>query len=229
MSDPYSWPDHGEIDMLEAVNQANEGNQMTLHTTSGCSMDVRRRQTGEGLQKDCDHSKNDNAGCGVKGNSSSFGQEFNDNGGGIMAMEWREAGIRMWQFARSQIPDDITNRRPNPAVWGTAAADFPNTDCNVGNHFRNQSIIANIALCGHLVYGEWADSGCKLWNNFPICRTLGLSLTLHPKIIGPGKCEDLVADSPDAFTNAFWEFGQFQVYQPSYARWLRKMMVILLL
>jgi hypothetical protein len=76
-------------------------------------------------------------------------------------MEWRDAGIRVWQFARSAIPSDITSQKPDPSTWGEAAADFPSTDCNVGNHFKNNSIILNIDLCGDLVYGVWDNSGCK--------------------------------------------------------------------
>ncbi len=34
-------------------------------------------------------------------------------------------------------------------------------------------------------------------------------------LIGPSNCTDLVANQPEAFKNAFWEFGSFQVYQAS--------------
>jgi len=191
LTDPSNWPDHGEIDVMEAVNKADSGNQMTLHTTSDCSMGVKRKELGDALHDSCDHSKNDNAGCGVQGKDSSFGDSFNSAGGGIMAMELRSAGIRMWQFARSSIPADITSKKPNPSSWGTAAADFPSTDCNIGSHFKNQSIIANIDLCGDLVYSVYGKSGC------------------------PSNCTDLVANQPQAFTNAYWEFGAFEVYQAS--------------
>lgn len=161
LTDPSNWPDNGEIDIMESVNQADNGNQMTLHSTGGCSMDVRRKQTGETEQKNCDYSKNSNAGCGVKGEDDSYGQAFNGNGGGVMALEWRDAGIRMWQFPRAAIPADIISKNPNPASWGMAAADFPSTNCNIGNHFKNQSIVANIDLCGQLVYAVYGESGCK--------------------------------------------------------------------
>ena len=75
------------------------------------------------------------------GATSSYGSAYNTNGGGIMAMEWRDAGIRMWQFDRDSIPTDITDQNPDPSSWGTASADFPNTDCSISSHFKNQSII----------------------------------------------------------------------------------------
>ncbi|KAI9149363.1 putative glycosidase [Paramyrothecium foliicola] len=189
--DPSNWPQHGEIDVFEAVNQADDGNQMTLHTSPGCSMDVRRKQIGDAEHSTCDSSKNENAGCGVQGESDSYGVAFNQGGGGVMALEWRDAGIRMWQFARGAIPADVTSKTPNPATWGTALADFPNTNCDIGNHFKNQSIVANIDLCGHLVYAVYGESGC------------------------PSNCTDYVANNPTAFRDAYWEFGSFEVYQAS--------------
>ncbi|PTB78443.1 glycoside hydrolase family 16 protein [Trichoderma longibrachiatum ATCC 18648] len=189
LTDPSNWPDNGEIDVMEATNKAADGNQMTLHTSKGCSMGVERKQTDKTLQKNCDSSKNGNAGCGVQGPKSTFGTAFNANGGGVMAMEWREAGIRVWQFARNAIPADISGQKPDPSTWGEAAADFPSTDCNVGNHFRNNSIILNIDLCGDLVYGVWDSSGCS------------------------SNCTDIVANNPQSFVDAYWEVGKFQVYQ----------------
>lgn len=190
LSDPNNWPNNGEIDMMEAVNQATSGNQMTLHTTDGCSMGgVKRKMSGSSIASNCYNGTNDNAGCGVDGPLESFGADYNNLQGGIMAMEWRDQGIRMWQFGRDAVPDDITAKHPDPSSWGQAAADFPNTDCNIGHHFSNQSIIANIDLCGQYAGGVYPNSGC------------------------PSNCTDYVANNPTAFADAFWEFGSFQVYQ----------------
>ncbi|KAK7414686.1 hypothetical protein QQX98_006454 [Neonectria punicea] len=191
LTDRSNWPDNGEIDVMEATNNATDGNQMTLHTTDQCSMNVRRKETGKALKKNCNHEKNSNAGCGVEADDDSYGTSFNSDGGGVMAMEWRDAGIRMWQWARSSIPSDITNQTPDPSTWGTALADFPSTNCDIGSHFKNNSIVANIDLCGDLVYALWDDSGCS------------------------SNCTDWVANNPDEFTNAYWEFGAFHVYQSS--------------
>ncbi|KJZ70750.1 hypothetical protein HIM_09883 [Hirsutella minnesotensis 3608] len=190
LTDPSHWPDNGEIDVMESINQGTGGNQMTLHTNAGCSMDVKRKMTGQAQQSSCDRNANKNAGCGVVDGNASFGATLNTQGGGVMAVEWRDAGIRMWRFARQAIPMDLVSKTPNPAGWGVAAADFPSTDCSMGSHFRNNSIIVNIDLCGSMVYGSWGQSGC------------------------PSNCTDLVANRPDLFSTAFWEFGNFEVYQP---------------
>lgn len=228
LSDPNNWPDHGEIDIMEAMNppaanqisaadapkaNVHDGstNLMTLHTSKGCTMkSVRREQLGESLQGDCNHLVNDNAGCGVAtrdqiGGGNSYGPNFNTAGGAVVALEVRDAGIRLWQFARgsSNMPADIANFaanvngngnnrvEPDPSGWGTASADFPSTDCDIGNHFRNQSIIINVTICGEAVYGSWEDSGCPM-----------------------STCEKFQAENPQAFREAYWEFGGFEVYKP---------------
>ncbi|EPE33256.1 Concanavalin A-like lectins/glucanase [Glarea lozoyensis ATCC 20868] len=190
LSDPSNWPTNGEIDIMEAVNVVSDTqNQMTLHTTKGCSMDVKRKDTGTDLQSSCLNSTNGNAGCGVDAGTSTFGNTFNNNGGGVMAMELRTAGIRMWQFARASIPSDISAGSPDPSTWPEATADFPNTNCDIDTHFRNQSIIANIDLCG-----SWAGDE-----------------TIYAQSC-PGTCSDYVANNNTAFANAYWEFGSFVVY-----------------
>ena len=210
LTDPANWPMHGEIDVVEAVNTATTGNQMTLHTTNGCTMDGKRKETGKVLTKNCYNGTDDNAGCGVQGAEDTFGEALNANGGGVCthgdpngqqlltlrikvyAMEWRSDGIRVWFFPRSSIPSDIsTGTSPDPSSWGTALADFPDTDCSISSHFKNQSIIANIDLCG-----SWAGQ-----------------TSVYEASDCPGTCQNLVATNATAFTNAYWEFSSFKVYQ----------------
>ncbi len=158
-----NWPNNGEIDVMEQVNLAN-GNIMTLHTNQDRTMDsVKRIMSGTSTQGDCDHSVNSNAGCGVTASNDTYGPAFNAKGGGVMAVEWRTEGIRMWQFPRSAVPNDIAAKNPDPSSWGTALADFPDTGCDIASHFKNQSIVVNIDLCGDWagnanVYGA---SGCE--------------------------------------------------------------------
>ncbi|KAG8158863.1 hypothetical protein KVR01_011306 [Diaporthe batatas] len=190
LADPANWPDNGEMDVMEATNLGDEGNAMTLHTSSGCGMGGhRRKMTGESVHGSCASTGGaDNAGCGVEGPAATYGEAFNAGGGGVMALEWRSAGIRMWQFPRAAVPADITGGEPDPSTWGTALADFPDTGCDIDKHFRNQSIIMNIDLCGDLAGSLYGGTSC------------------------PSNCTDFVANNPDEFVNAYWEVGAFRVY-----------------
>ncbi|KAK4238734.1 glycoside hydrolase [Achaetomium macrosporum] len=203
LTDPNNWPANGEIDIMEAVNQASTGNMVALHTTAGCDMSgVRRVMTGTAGQGDCNNATNSNTGCTVSsGVPATYGPDFNAAGGGIVALEWRNEGIRVWVFGRNSggqgltaLPaaGETTLQGPDTNTWGPPLADFPSTNCDVARHFRNQSIIVNIDLCGYLTEARWADSGCSR-----------------------EKCTDFVANNPSAFNNAYWEFGGFQVYRAS--------------
>ncbi|KAL4993403.1 concanavalin A-like lectin/glucanase domain-containing protein [Aspergillus recurvatus] len=198
LTDGYNWPDNGEIDVLEVTNNGTEGNAVTLHTTPGCNMDVKRKHTGSVTYTTCDNNTNSNAGCGVQGSSLTYGEEMNEKGGGLYALELRPAGIRAWFFPRHSIPADLnirnstTSSKPDPSKWGTALADFPNTSCDIPLHFKNQSIVANIDLCGQ--WGGAPNVYSGQWD----C---------------PGRCEEFVARNPERFEKAYWEFGGFWVYQ----------------
>lgn len=179
---------------MEAVNTAATGNQMTLHTGQGCKMNVKQKQYGHVLDNNCYNKTNDNAGCGVRGKPETYGREFNRNGGGVYAMEYRDAGIRFWFWSRTAIPNDISSpgASPDPSTWGKAIADFPSTECDIGSHFRNQSIIANIDLCG-----PWAGKE-KYYSQQAQC---------------PDTCETYIANAD--MSNVFWQFNSFKVYQAS--------------
>ncbi|KAJ5718726.1 hypothetical protein N7488_004372 [Penicillium malachiteum] len=190
LTDGYNWPDNGEIDVLETTNEGANGNDVTLHTTEGCKMNVKRKHTGYPVFSNCDNTTHSNAGCMVTGAPSTYGRLMNENGGGVYALEIRDAGIRVWFFPRDSIPADINS--PNPSTWGTAFADFPSTECDIPSHFKNQSIIANIDLCGELAAQP------QFYSERDKC---------------PGTCADFVANNPSSFEDAYWEFASFKVYQ----------------
>jgi len=194
ISDLVSWPSGGEIDVMESVNVGDTGNHMALHTTKGCKVGKsrRRKQSGKALTYNCYNGTNANSGCGVGGPDYSYGQAFNEIGGGVYAVEVRSEGIRVWFFDRASIPMDIIAHAPDPSTWDTALADFPNLECNINKHFRDMAIVANIDLCG-----DWAGHPSVFGSN-PMCK---------------GTCSNYVAFIPDAFKEAYWEFSGFWVYE----------------
>lgn len=196
LTDPNNWPTNGEIDIMEGVNQvSNNKNQMTLHTTDDCKMDRKRKMSGSASYTNCYNGTNDNSGCGVYGSDTSFGKGFNSVNGGIYAVEWRNAGIRIWFFERADIPSDLDSDNstavPDPSSWGEATADFPGTDCDISSHFRNMSMVVNIDLCG-----DWAGSSA-VYTDQDSC---------------PSTCETYVTNNATQFEKAYWEFNSFRVY-----------------
>lgn len=220
LADPqkYTWPAGGEIDILEGVN-AGTTNQMTLHTSKGCSIPQTggngTTYKGKLLTNDCISGEGgDNTGCGISDgvNRANFGTDFNAAGGGIYATEWKSDGIKIWFFSRnSSIPSDLVaatalsggnnnanstslpSADPSPAHWGTPTAFFPAASCPIDNHFKDMQIIFNTALCG-----DWAG---KVWDQTPTCKAKAPT------------CQEYVAHNAGDFAEAYWAIRSVRVWQ----------------
>lgn len=183
-----TWPNGGEIDILEGVNN-NNGNQMTLHTAAGCTFPgTQWDETGFPVSTDCG-ANGGTSGCAVQDHDTwSYGTDFNNNGGGVWAMQWESSGIYIWLWARDWIPADIKSNNPDVGSWGTPRATFPfGEGCNTG-FFYNHHIIIDNTFCG-----DWAGS------------TFGSQCG--------GDCQSFVQNNPSAFSDAYWIFNYIQVYQ----------------
>ena len=143
-----SWPNSGEIDIIEYVN-TNTNVTTALHTSYGCDQysAATDQYTGYAGTKNCytgASGQPPNAGCGFSGKKSTVGASFNQGGGGVYAMEWdTRQFIRVFYFPRGSIPQDIQNKKPNPSLWGKPYARFEigsacsGSNCPAGiNEFR---------------------------------------------------------------------------------------------
>lgn len=91
-----NWPNGGEIDVLESVNRAT-ANQMTLHTNDGCIQESTVTQFGKQSGTNCSAGANGDPSVGctvVETRPNSFGEGFNDNGGGVWATQFDATGIK---------------------------------------------------------------------------------------------------------------------------------------
>lgn len=196
-----NWPAGGEIDIIEGT-QNSTINQSTLHTTPGCQLDTTKQASAEGTPDSfasftgevattiCDSNVDFNSGCGIRYTSTkSYGIGLNGAGGAVYATLWNEEGIRVWHFARADVPEDITSQTPNPDAWGPPVAFFSSDSCPMSQFFTDQSFIFNITLCGDLAGGaaNFIGAGC------------------------PGTCQDFVMD-PNNFRYAMWKVNYFRVY-----------------
>lgn len=237
LSASREWPEGGEVDVLEGVNDARRG-VVSLHTGGGCSvsdsagLDEEWMFSGNMTSGNCDvdaEGQVKNKGCsitapefygggdgdgdgdgeGEKGGKGakkilpSYGTQFNAQGGGVYAMEWKKDGIKIWFFARSDpsFPDyfpssnsSTSNTSPDPTIWPTPIAAFSGPNCDFSEKFRDLKIIFDTTFCGEWAGREWESSGCK-------AKT------------GVQTCEAYVGGQPEKFEEAYWEVEGVRWYQ----------------
>ena len=186
-----NWPNSGEVDIIEGVNSATT-NQMTLHSTSGCTITRNGLSSGNILGTNCDVAATGNQGCSIAtSNTQTYGAGFNAANGGVYATEWTSDFISIWFFPRNAIPSDITAGTPNPDNWGLALAQF--SGCDLDRYFVNQQIIFDTTFCG-----DWASA---VWSTDPVCSQKAST------------CIDYVQNNPGDFTDAYWGINGLKVYQ----------------
>ncbi|KAI5273384.1 endo-1,3(4)-beta-glucanase [Aureobasidium subglaciale] len=191
-----SWPNGGEIDIIEGVNTQNH-NAMTLHTADGCSIYDNGNFTGSLYSDDCYVNAADqtnNLGCQISTSQyNTYGDGFNNVGGGVYAMEWTDEAISIWFFQRGTIPANIQNGNPSPdSTWGTPLSQFTGC-CDIPEFFSDNQIVFDVTFCG-----DWAGS---VWSSDSTCSALS------------GSCTDYVANNPSAFSNAYWSINSLQVFE----------------
>src|SRR5271170_4539783 len=196
-----NWPNNGEIDIIEGANNQNT-DLSSAHTGSVCTIaGDASTMTGILQTNDCDlNSPSSNTvGCGISdGSTQSYGTGFNAINGGVYAMEWTSAAIKIWFFPRRSIPSDIrSGNSPNPANWGEPDAIFNGPDCNIDNNFASNSLVIDTTFCGDFAGATWSNAGG--------CAS----------ITGQSSCSVYVGDNPSVFRNAYWEFNYIKVFQTS--------------
>ncbi|KAK4128207.1 glycoside hydrolase family 16 protein [Parathielavia appendiculata] len=178
-------------------------NSVTLHTGPGCSVTNAGSLPGTKLSPNCQG----NEGCTQHnpGVSNNYGAGFNAAGGGVYALEWTDASIKVWFFSRgsplaTQLSSTTTNNNnsppsPNPSTFGTPLAAFVGSpsSCPLAKHFANHNLVLNTAFCG-----DWAG---RVWAADQTCAALA------------ARCEDFVGAHPEAFTQAYWLVNTIRVYQ----------------
>lgn len=187
------WPDDGEIDIIEGVNLQTT-NQMTLHTSDGCTID----STGFAGTLESDNcyvdaaGQSDNEGCSILAkNEDSFATTWNNLDGGVYAMEWTDDYIQIFWWNTADIPADITDGSPDPTTWGTPAALFEG-DCDISEHFLDNSIVFDITFCGDWAGEVWTTGSCASYAS---------------------TCDDYVQNNPSAFEDTYWLINSLKVYQ----------------
>ncbi|PWN88425.1 hypothetical protein FA10DRAFT_219182, partial [Acaromyces ingoldii] len=164
-----TWPTNGEIDVLEGVGYTSGGtnqNLMTVHLNQDSPLDQSKIKTSLGKVQsnalNCNQHGGGNTGCAYRDsnkNGPSWGQDFNQAGGGIWAMQFGNGnGVKIWFWGRQsgKIPAELQNaskspQQLDPSKWPSPMADFQATA--VDQMVEGQNIIMDITLGG-----DWAGS-----------------------------------------------------------------------
>ncbi|GAA5907807.1 hypothetical protein JCM6882_004563 [Rhodosporidiobolus microsporus] len=157
-----NWPQGGEIDTFEGVNQQQK-NRMALHTADGCTAPASSSSnpySGNLTYGNCFAYANSNSGCGVEEPSAnSYGEAFAANGGGMYVTEMARDGVKIWFFERANIPADLSNvsATPDPSSWPEPSMSVAASSCEIPNYFAPQHLVFTITLCG-----DWAGNAAVL-------------------------------------------------------------------
>ncbi|KAF8485208.1 glycoside hydrolase family 16 protein [Russula ochroleuca] len=147
-----------------------------------------RAFTAEVLNTNCSSLSTSDTGCSFCDPSiKSFGQGFNDAGGGVFALLRNRNGFKIWFFERQSIPNDISSGHPDPYSWAPPNAFLSADDCNVDSYFSPQTLILDTAICGGWASSDYPNSGCG------------------------GNCAQQVT-SGNNFVNATWVINYIDVY-----------------
>jgi len=181
-----NWACNGEIDIIEGVNSVKENpssskNHSTLHTNDRPDAKPCRQNPanvkGISNKGNCNAPTNSDKSCGCDGkqvcpysgcgvvleSTKSFGYGFNQNGGGVYAMELTpEGSITIWFFEKNSIPKDLLNNKPNPSTWPTT--NRTKFDPCPGQ-FSNLNFIVNTTLCGDWAGGSYPGGIYKCKND----------------------------------------------------------------
>ncbi|KAJ7484682.1 concanavalin A-like lectin/glucanase domain-containing protein [Mycena latifolia] len=175
-----TWPEGGEIDIIEGINQM-QNNQYALHTTPGCLHTTPPDQTGTSSLVDCSQP----AGCLVGENApNSFQSGFAAAGGGVWAAQFDYTGIFIWFWSRPNVPASITQATATSSIvsladWGPPSASYVNSTCTIEDFFGPQNLVIDITLCG-----EWAGIPADYLQT---CAGAGpTGICYNDNVVGPG-------------------------------------------
>jgi hypothetical protein len=198
-----NWPSGGEIDIVEGVNLMS-ANQMALHTRAGCTLSAPAAgtQTGQSGGLNCTL----DAGCTVtETKTNSFGQDFDQAGGGVFATHFDSSGIYIWFWSRANIPASVTSASTSKSPlglgslsdWGTPSASYPtSSSCSISQYFDPQTLVLDITLCG-----IWAGVSSVY---LPQCASQGTTqLCYNDNVINAGS---------SGYANAYFEIRYVRVY-----------------
>ncbi|GAX16484.1 hypothetical protein FisN_19Lh064 [Fistulifera solaris] len=248
LTDEDHWPYHGEIDIVEGVNDQSHA-KTALHTAESCSMYAQvppYAQTGEwdrstGIPNTytgiLDHETSvpadncwvlaphqwSNQGCVVThSHNNTLGARFNEQGGGIYVLDWDpdHGYIKSWVFPQSQGYPANLEQATLSAESDSPVAPNPND--------WHQAPYAYFAIGANSSCSSDHFSNMRLIFNLAFCGTVAgnrfvqdcpdLAAQFAVKDDVVATCNAYVASEPEALEEAYWKIKGVYVYQRGTAR-----------
>mmetsp|Transcript_52221 Transcript_52221/g.154132 ORF Transcript_52221/g.154132 Transcript_52221/m.154132 type:complete len:370 (+) Transcript_52221:61-1170(+) len=169
------WPDGGELDLLEYVNDLPS--RVSFHTghSNRCRLDAallyKRGCTPmpdlNEMGYDCVTAYPDRLGCAPNKVPVWPGALWSQRHG-VLAVEWTEGFVKVFRIPEGEIPEDLQADAPRPDSWGRwliayfpfAASErrSPGSCPDPANVMAPQQLVFNIGLCGDWASKVWKDS-----------------------------------------------------------------------
>lgn len=204
-----SWPDKGEIDIIEGVNLFTQ-NGLSVHTKDGFWM----KDTGfsAGFMMSSDNKNNcaalatNDQGCGLRdSNTASMGAPFNANKGGVFVLDWTDDVISIFFFSRGNVPQDIASGAPNKSsAWRSSKPHARFQDTNgqkTSNYFMEHVLVVNTNLCGNWPEGVWSADASYAGQSQSCAQQTGF-----------GTCADFMRNAGDQLSEAYWSLNSIRTY-----------------
>jgi len=178
------WPDGGEMDILEYVND-DQGGMTSFHTSKQCKLDpdeVNKYGHMPDINQPANNGSNYNCLTRYCANCTALGCAPNvmplhtgpqwANRPGVLAMERAASFTKIFYIPDGSVPQGFAEGKVNPEEWDRWVVSYypfgSSSGCpDADNIMSPQRFIMNIAFCG-----DWAS---KVWGNSPACHDLGLS------------------------------------------------------
>lgn len=196
-----NWPEGGEIDIFEGINQRTR-NQYALHVESQTCTAEATNQLGNTTRDTCGTTEGDRGGCTVmSATDASYGAGFAQAGGGVYIAEFATEAIRIWFFQRSDIPSAVSQDASeiDTSSLGTPDAEFLSSGCNVDTSFTPQMLVLGTTLCG-----DWAAVPDILAETCPPLEGDNTCYTTY-----------VIDDAEATYAQAYFELNYINVFSTS--------------
>lgn len=180
-----AWPNGGELDILEYVNEYPSRSSFHVGTANKCALDASElhrpgcpaledvvynfTKTGMHGHYDCVTDYPDHIGCAPNKAPLRSGKELSGQAG-VVAVEWTASYLKVFIIPAFDIPADLSSDMPRPDDWdkwlvsyypfGVSERSSPGSCPNPDQLMKSQQFVMNLNFCGDWGSKVWADSSC---------------------------------------------------------------------